>query len=50
MPLATSDIEAIGMPIGNFGTRTFFTENMEHENANVTWGIPFWWGIESPCS
>jgi RHS repeat-associated protein len=39
MPLAISDIEAIGMPVGNFGTRTFITEIMEPDNANVTWRI-----------
>jgi len=39
MPLAISDIEAIGMPIGNFGTRTFITEIMEPDNANVTWRV-----------
>ena len=39
MPLAISDIEAIGMQNGNFGTRTFITEIMEPNNANVTWRI-----------
>ncbi|OJX38002.1 MAG: hypothetical protein BGO78_08160 [Chloroflexi bacterium 44-23] len=39
MPLAISGIEAIGMPSGNFGTRTFITEIMEPDNANVTWRV-----------
>jgi len=39
MPLAISDIEAIGMQNCNFGTRTFITEIMEPDNANVTWRI-----------
>ena len=39
MPLAISDIEALGMRSGNFGTRTFITEIMEPDNANVTWRI-----------
>ena len=39
IPLALSDIEAIGKKIGDFGTTTFITESMEPDNSNVTWRI-----------
>ena len=39
IPLALSDIEAIGMSNGNFGTGTFIPQGMQPDNANVTWRV-----------
>ena len=39
IPLTLSDIEAIGMSSGNFGTGTLIPQGMQPDNANVTWQV-----------
>jgi RHS repeat-associated protein len=39
IPLAISDIEAIGMSSGNFGMATLIPQGMQPDSANVTWRV-----------
>ena len=39
IPLAISDIQALGMSSGNFGTGTLIPQGMQPDNADVTWRV-----------
>ena len=41
IPLALSDIEALGMSSGNFGASILIPQGMQPDNANVTWRVYF---------